>query len=135
MNIPLSPIRCLHRGVDLYGKKVGVVSGDRRYTYAEFGERCERLAAGLAAAGIRAGDRVAYLSFNNNQLLEGYYGVVLAQAVVMPLNVRLTPMELSAILNHAGARMLIFENDFAPLVEHLQRSCPHIEQFVAIDEK
>jgi fatty-acyl-CoA synthase len=52
MNIPLSPIRCLHRGVDLYRKKVGVVSGDCRYTYAEFGERCERLAAGLMAAGI-----------------------------------------------------------------------------------
>ena len=135
MNIPLSPIRCLHRAVDLYGRKVGVVSGQCRYTYAEFGARCERLAAGLAAAGIRAGDRVACLSFNNNQLLEGYYGVVLAHAVVMPLNVRLTPAELSAILNHAGARMLIFENDFAPIVEQLRHSCPHVEQFIAINEK
>jgi len=135
MNIPLSPIRCLHRGVDLYGKKLGVVSGNCRCTYAEFGARCERLAAGLVAAGIRRGDRVAYLSFNNHQLLEGYYGVVLAHAVVMPLNVRLTPAELSAILNHAEARMLVFENDFAPLVEQLQRSCPHIEQFVTINEK
>ena len=47
MKLPLTPIRCLYRGVDLYGHKVGVVSGADRYTYAEFGERCERLAAGL----------------------------------------------------------------------------------------
>jgi fatty-acyl-CoA synthase len=134
MNIALSPVRCLYRGVDLYAKKVGVVSGNCRYTYADFGERCERLAAGLAASGIQPGDRVAYLSFNNNQLLEGYYGVILARGVVMPLNVRLTPPELSAILNHAEARVLIFENDFAPLVEHLRRACPSIERYVTIDE-
>src|SRR5579872_6274260 len=134
MNIPLTPVRCLYRGADLYGKKVGIVSGNCRYTYAEFADRCQRLAAGLAAEGIAAGDRVAYLSFNNNQLLEGYYGVVLAHGIVMPLNVRLTPAELSAILNHAEARMLIFENDFVPLVEHLRRACPSVQRFVTINE-
>ena len=133
MILPLTPIRYLYRGVDLYGKKVGVVCGSCRFTYAQFGERCERLAAGLLAEGIRPGDRVAYLSFNNHQLLEGYFGVPLAHAVVMPLNVRLAPGELAAILAHSGARMLLFENDFAPLVEPLRAQCPNIERFVAID--
>ena len=90
MHLPLTPIRCLYRGVDLYGKKVGVVSGERRFTYAQFGERCEQLAAGLLSLGVKAGDRVAYLSFNTNKLLEGYYGPALIGAIVMPLNVRLT---------------------------------------------
>ena len=134
MIVPLTPVRCLYRGVDLYGKKVGVVSGASRATYAQFGERCERLAAGLIAEGIKSGDRVAYLSFNNNALLEGYYGVVLAQAVVMPLNVRLTPPELVAILNHSEARMLIFETDFKPLVEYLRQACPAIARYVSIVE-
>ena len=53
MNVPLTPIRCLYRAVDLYGKKIGVVSGSSSITYAEFGERCERLAAGLLSEGIR----------------------------------------------------------------------------------
>jgi len=132
MHVPLTPIRCLYRGVDLYGRKTGVVSGDRRFTYAEFGERCERLAAGLLSAGVQAGDRVAYLSFNNNELLEGYFGVPLAGAVVMPLNVRLTPFELTGILNHSEARILIFESDFAPLVEKLRQTCPKIERCVEI---
>ena len=112
-----------------------MVCGSRQFTYAEFGERCERLATGLAKAGIQHGDRVAYLSFNNHQLLEGYYGVVQARAIVMPLNVRLSPVELVNILNHSGARMLIFENDFAPLVEQLRPACREIERFVTVNEK
>ena len=73
-----------------------------------FGERCERLAAGLLALGVEPGDRVAYLSFNTHQLLEGYYGPALIRGIVMPLNVRLTQVELTQILNHSGAKVLIF---------------------------
>lgn len=132
MYLPLTPIRCIYRGVDLYGAKVGVVSGERRFTYAEFGERCERLAYGLRALGVRPGDRVAYLSFNNNELLEGYYGPLLIGAIVMPLNVRLTPYELTEILNHSGARVLIFESEFAPLVEAFREKCEGIKEYVTI---
>ena len=135
MFVPLTPIRCLHRAVDLFGKKIGIVSGNRQFTYAEFADRSERLATALVKEGIRHGDRIAYLSFNNHQLLEGYYGVVQARAIVMPLNVRLAPLELTNILNHSGARMLLFENDFAPLVEMLRPACREIERFVTLDEK
>src|SRR6266851_6926069 len=135
MIVPLTPIRCMHRAVELYGNKIGVVCGTRRFTYAEFGQRCERLAAGLEASGLRPGERVAYLSFNNHQLLEGYFGVIQARGVAMPLNVRLTPPELIAILNHSEARLLLFENDFAPLVKELRPACPRIEKFVTLDEK
>lgn len=134
MNVPLSPIRCLYRGVDLYPKKVGVVSGDCRYTYGQFGERCERLAYGLRSAGVLPGDRVAYLSFNNNQLLEGYFAVPLAGAIVMPLNVRLTPHELTSILNHAEPRVLIYESDFVPCIAQLRQACPAIEQWIEIGQ-
>jgi fatty-acyl-CoA synthase len=116
--------------VDLYGNKTGIVCGEKRFTYAEFGERCERLAAGLIAAGVEKGDRVGYLSFNTHQLLEGYFGVLLAGATVMPLNVRLTPVELGAILNHAAPRVLIYEPDFAPIVEHLRKACPAVRRFL-----
>src|ERR1035438_5030958 len=113
MHYPLTPIRCLYRAVDLYPSKAGVVCGSSRFTYAEFGERCERLGAGLLIQGVRPGDRIAYLSFNTHQLLEGYFGVLLAGGIVMPLNVRLTASELTAILNHAEPRLVIYESDFA----------------------
>jgi fatty-acyl-CoA synthase len=135
MFVPLTPIRCLHRAVDLFPNKIGIVSGEKQFTYREFGERSERLASALRKNGIAPGDRIAYLSFNTHQLLEGYYGVVLAQAIVMPLSVRLSPLELKNILNHSGARILLFENDFAPLVEQLKPACPGIQRFIALDEK
>src|SRR5215469_11300409 len=130
MHVPLTPVRCLYRALDLYGQKTGVVCGENRFTYAQFTERCERLAAGLLSEGVEKGDRVAYLSFNTHQLLEGYFGVLLAGAVAMPLNVRLTPFELTAILNHAAPRVLIYEPDFAPLIEHLRKACPAIHRFL-----
>jgi fatty-acyl-CoA synthase len=135
MFTPLTPLRCLHRAMDLYGDLTGIIDGDRQFTYGQFGERCQRLASGLRARGIAPGDRVAYLSLNNHELLEGYFGVVQARAIIAPLNVRLTPSELAAIVNHAGARMLIFEQDFAPVAEQLARACPAIETFVSIGEK
>jgi fatty-acyl-CoA synthase len=134
MQVPLTPVRCLYRAVDLYPKKVGVVSGPCRFTYAQFGERCERLAAGLRTLGVTPGDRVAYLSFNNHQLLEGYFGAPLLRAIAMPLNVRLTPAELTGILCHAEPRVLIYESDFAPLVDHLRQSCPTVRHWVEMGE-
>src|ERR1035438_7867437 len=132
MYIPLTPLRFLHRAKDLFASKIGIVSGDLQFTYGEFGERCERLADALLKLGLQPGDRAAYLSFNTHQLLEGYYGVVQARGIVMPLNVRLSEVELTSILCHSGAKMLMFEDDFAPMVEKLKKSCPAVEKWVGL---
>ncbi|HXJ43207.1 MAG TPA: long-chain-fatty-acid--CoA ligase [Bryobacteraceae bacterium] len=124
MKIPLTPLRCMHRAVDLYGSKTGVVCSGKRFTYAEFGERCEKLASALSRIGVGAGDRVGYLSFNSHKLLEGYYGAIQARGMVMPLNVRLTQSELSGILRHSEPKVLLYEGDFGPLVETLLRAWP-----------
>jgi fatty-acyl-CoA synthase len=133
MIVPLTPVRFLHRAMDLYPRKIGVVSGDKRFTYREFGDRCERLAGGLLAEGVQRGDRIAFLSFNTHQLLEGYYAAPLAEAVVMPLNVRLAAPELAAILVHAEPRVLFYENDFAAAVDALRTAAPSC-RFLNIDE-
>jgi fatty-acyl-CoA synthase len=130
MKVPLTPLRCLYRAVDLYGAKQAIVCSDacghRRFTYAQFGERCEKLASALTRHGVRPEDRIGYLSYNTHRLLEGYYGAPLARAIVMPLNVRLTPAELGAILRHSEAHMLFYEGEFAPLVEQLLETWPRM---------
>ena len=57
MFVPLTPIRFLNRAVDLFGAKTGIVSGDRQFTYAQFGDRAGRLASALTKAGLHYGDR------------------------------------------------------------------------------
>jgi fatty-acyl-CoA synthase len=124
MKIPLTPLRCLHRGIDLYGSKEGVVCGAKRFTYAAFGERCEKLASALQRAGVRPGDRVGFLSLNTHRLIEGYFGVPQAHGIVMPLNIRLTTAELGAILQHSEPRILFYENDFSSFIEPLRKAWP-----------
>lgn len=133
MFVPLTPLRCLHHAAALYGARVGVVCGPRELTYAELKRRAARLATGLSELGVAPGDRVAYLSFNNHQLFEGYYGVPQARMVLMPLNVRLSESELTVILRYSGARALIYEDEFLPMVERLRRSCPAVAHWISIE--
>ncbi len=126
MKLPLTPVRCLLRAGQEYGSKVGVVDGDKRLTYAETLDRSLRLAAALSELGIGAGDRVASLSFNCHQLLELYYGVPMASAVLLSLNVRLSAEEQTYILEHSGSKLVVFDPEFLPLVEALRKQLPQL---------
>jgi len=133
MHVSLTPLRCLFRAVDLYPSKVGVVSGDSRFTYAEFSKRCRRLAAGLVREGAQPGDRIGLLSFNSNVLLESYFAVPMIGCVVMPLNVRLHQSELEVILKHSQPRIVFYEQDFKPAIEYLRAAVPAI-RFISIED-
>jgi len=133
MNIPLTPIRFLRYAEQQFPRKTAVVCGEHRFAYAEFAERASRLSGALRAAGVGAGDRVAFLSLNCHRLLEGYYGVPAAGAVLLPLNVRLAPAELAHILNDSGAKALFLQQEFIPVVESLRQSVPAIQNFFVLD--
>src|ERR1700729_2473790 len=133
MHVPLTPLRCLLRALDLYPGKIGVVEGETRTTYAQFADRCRRIAAGLVANGVAPNDRIGVLSFNSSALLESYYAIPLAGAIVMPLNVRLHPTELEVILRHAQPTVLLYENDFSAIVEQLRHAVPDC-LFIAIND-
>jgi fatty-acyl-CoA synthase len=117
MFVPLTPLSFKRRAVTLYGGKVGVVDGDRRFTYAEFGERTQRLANALLDIGLEPEGRVAYLSYNSYPLLEGYYGVLEAGGILLPINIRLSTDEIAYILNDSGSSFLLADRDFAPMVQ------------------
>lgn len=133
MLLPLTPLRFLRRAASEYGRKVGVVCGEGRFTYAEFAERVYRLAGALKARGIAPGDRVAFLSFNCHRLLEGYYGVPEAGGIVLPLNVRLAPEEQRMILEHSGTRAVFFAPEFAPLIEQIRPALKSVEWYVPLE--
>src|ERR1700743_2299659 len=114
MNIPLTPLRFLRYVAQQYPSRTAVVCGDQRFTYAEFSDRSARQAGALLLLVIKPGDRVAFLSANCHRLLEGYYGVVEAGGVLLPLNIRLASQELAYILNDSEAPFLLFEEQFIP---------------------
>src|SRR5277367_1535705 len=133
MNIPLTPLRFLRYAAQQYPRRTAVVCNDERYTYAQMAERVSRLAGALRKAGIQPGDRVAFLSSNCHRLLEAYYGVLEAGAVLLPLNIRLQPAELGYILNDSGASALFIEKQFLPVVEAFRKDIPTVKLFCQLD--
>src|ERR1700690_2755162 len=99
MNIPLTPLRFLRHAERQYAGRTAIVSAAKRFTYQQFGERVGLLAGALLEAGIKPGDRVAYLGVNTHRLMEAYYGVLEAGAILLPLNIRLAPAELSFLFD------------------------------------
>jgi fatty-acyl-CoA synthase len=112
MELPLTPLDFLARARRLFADREGVIDGDDRWTYAQFAARCDRLAHALQRdLGVHPGDVVAWLCGNTHELLEAYYGVLLAGGVLLPLNIRLAPAELRTILDDSGAVVLFRHPD------------------------
>ncbi len=88
-----------------------------RYTYGDFHRRARSLAAALQRAGLRPGDRIATLMWNQYQHLEAYFGIPSAGGVIHTLNLRLHPNELAYIANHAEDRFAIVEESLLPVFE------------------
>src|SRR5262245_38194038 len=104
---PLTPLAFLQRSAAVFPDKIAVVSGERRLTYAGLAEEATRVARGLRACGVQPRDRVAYLSPNLPELLVGHFAVPLAGAILVAVNIRLSPEEIRYILDHSGATVLV----------------------------
>src|SRR6202051_555742 len=133
MNIPLTPLRFLRYAEQQYPRRIAAVCNQDRFTYAEFAERTRRLAGALRQTGVQPGDRVAFLSTNCHRLLEAYYGILEAGAVLLPLNIRLAPTELAYILNDASATVLFVEKQFLGLVEAFRKEIPSVRMICQLD--
>jgi len=131
--VPLSVLEFRDRAETYFHDKIGVVDGDLRFTYGAFGERTHRLANALVELGVRAGDRVSFITYNTHHLLEAYFGVLEAGAVLNPINIRLGPNEIAYILDHAGSKVIFFHNDFRPLVEAIEPKLSSRPRFVVLE--
>lgn len=128
---PLTPVAFLRRAADVFGDRTAVVEGKRRLSYAELGGRVSRLASALHRAGIAPGDRVAYLAPNSLPVLEGHFGVPLAGAAIVTINIRLAPSEVAYILDHSGARLLVADSELAGPVAPLLAERPKLQVVIA----
>ncbi len=135
MNVPLTHLRFLERAEVQFGPKTGVIDGESTWTYAQYAGRCRRLANVLERMGVSPGSRVACLSYNTHHLLEAYYGVNLAGAVLVPLNIRLSPREFEFILNDCQAEVVLFSHGLGPLLEEIRDRVESVRHFVLLDSE
>jgi len=133
MNVPLNPLEFRMRAVSYFAQKVGVVDGKKRFTYLEYDKRVNRFANALLNLGVEKDNVVSVISYNSHQLLEAYYAVPQCKAILNPINIRLSQGEVEYILNHAGARVLCFHNDFLSLVAALRGNLPKIDHYIIME--
>ena len=79
------------------------------FDYAEMARRARAIAAGLDALGIGVGERVAMVSHNSARLLTALFGVSGSGRILVPVNFRLVAEEVSYIVKHSGARILLVD--------------------------
>jgi fatty-acyl-CoA synthase len=113
---PLTPLALLERTLRVFPGKTAVVYGDRRWTWAQFGERIACFAGALVRAGVEPGDRVAVLAPNVPDNLAATFSVLLARATLVAINTRLEAAEVGYILDHSGAKVAFVDPELAPKV-------------------
>jgi len=113
--VPLTPLSHLRRAARLFPDHDAVVYQDTRHTYAQYYDRCTRLASGLARLGVETGDVVATLLPNLPAHAEAHFGVPACGAVLNTINTRLEAGTIAYILDHGGAKVLLVDPQFLPV--------------------
>ncbi|MBT2445069.1 long-chain fatty acid--CoA ligase [Streptomyces sp. ISL-36] len=102
--------------------RIAVVEGAVRLTYGELWNESLRCAAGLRAAGVRPGDRVAVLLPNTTEFLRVYYGALAAGATVVPVHALLVAEEVRYVLEHSGAVAIVSGGPLWAVAEEAARA-------------
>ena len=113
---PLTPLTFLTRAALAFPDHPAIVHGGIRRSWGETYTRCRRLASALRRLGIAAGDCVAVIAPNTPEHYETHFGVPMAGAVLNAINTRLDAATIAYILDHATAKILIADTEYADVV-------------------
>ncbi len=115
--VPLTPLSHLARAAHVFADRTAVVHGAHRVSYAQYYERCTRLASALAAMGVMPGDVVATLLPNTPAQAEAHFGVPACGAVINTINTRLDVDTVAYIFGHGGAKVVMVDSQFLDLAQ------------------
>ncbi|HJP05061.1 MAG: long-chain fatty acid--CoA ligase [Chromatiales bacterium] len=138
MDTPLLITRIMRfADINHAGREIVSVTADsprHRYTYADAFVRTRQLANALAGLGMREGDRIATLAWNDHRHLELYYAISCSGSVCHTINPRLFTEQIEYIVNHAEDRLVFTDPMFVPLLEELADKLPTVEAYIVLTD-
>src|SRR5579862_8020710 len=99
------------------GDQVAIECEGRTLTYAELDRRADQAAGLLAAAGVKPGQRVAWLGRSHEAFFEIFFGAARARVCLAPINSRLAIPEIAFILQDSGADLFFVSKEFFAAAE------------------
>ena len=115
-----------------YPKREAIVFKETRLTFGQFKERCDRLAAGLLAAGIRKGDRLGVVAQNCDEFMVLYGAAAKIGAIVLPVNWRFQQDEVEFVLNDCTPRLVFAGPEYRGMVGEIAGRITSIEGCYAL---
>jgi fatty-acyl-CoA synthase len=116
VQVPMTVNDFIRRAEQVYADRTGVVDEPDQpapslgeLSYAEVARLARRMARAMEDLGIAEGERVAMVSHNSARLLTAFFGICGYGRVLVPINFRLSPAEVSYIVEHSGARVLFVD--------------------------
>jgi len=134
MFVPMLVTDFTRRAATQYAKKIGVVDGEKRFTYGEYVERTRRLSNGLLNLGVKKGDRVAFIDYNTHRLLEAFYGIPQMGAILLFINIRFSPREIAFILNDSEAKYVVVNENLIHLINPIKDELKTVEQYILLPD-
>lgn len=104
----------------------------RRFTFGDLDARANRLGQALLGLGHKKGSVVGFLCSNRAEMSDIYFALAKTGIVGIPLNYRLAPADVAALLQAMGATALIVDGRFRAAAEHVRESSPSVRQFIWI---
>ncbi len=105
----------------------------KNWTYGEVSAKVKHISNYLIDEGIKEGDRIAILSESRPEWIVAFFASVRSAAVVVPLDIKLTPTELAAILADAQPSFIFVSAAFRETAERLTRTVPSIRSTILLD--
>lgn len=103
-------------------------------TWKQTAGAMDAFGAALQRRGVEFGDRVLMLTLNRPEVVQAVFGINRIGAIAVPINIRLTPVEIAYIVDDADADVLIVEQALAPLVGAVATITDRIRQVIVIGE-
>lgn len=110
--------------------KLAVICGNKRYTYAQFKQRVDKLAGSFKSIGFRKNDKVAIIHHNCHRFMETYFAAAKIGVVLVPVNYRLAPHDYVYILNNSYAKALIGQPDLISSILEKKGEVPRLKYII-----
>jgi fatty-acyl-CoA synthase len=107
----------------------------KRLSYADLRDRIGRLASALEKLGVRPGDTVGVMDWDSHRFLEAFFAVPMMGVVLQTVNVRLSPEQITYTINHAGASVLLVNDEFVGLLQGIKAQLNKVRTFVVLSDR